>query len=104
MLLLETDKISRELFNAIDENDVYKVKTILLSSKVLQHNFDYYEKDEQPILHYCCLKGNLELVKLFVQMGANQYVPNRFGWLPLHVAIYLEFKDITQYLLNLSND
>ncbi|UJR36483.1 hypothetical protein I4U23_029206 [Adineta vaga] len=51
-------------------------------------------------VHFCCLYNRLDLLKLFVEDGECDILMNNAdGWLPLHIAVYLGYMDIVDYLL-----
>lgn len=62
-------------------------------------NINLFDTEGQTALHYCCLKGNLELVKLLVRFGADVRLANRDGWNPLHIAAYGGHNDIFLFLM-----
>ena len=70
----------------------------LLQDNVVDVN--WYNVDGQTALHQGCRDGNLELVKLLVQFGANVRLTNRDGWSPLHLATYHGHRDVVMYLID----
>ena len=62
-------------------------------------NVDVFDGDGQTPLHRSALGGNLELVKLLVQFGADVRLANRDGWNALHIAAYGGHDDIVLYLI-----
>ena len=88
-----------EFLEAVRNGDVTELHRLLeeLQSKV---DVNGYNVDGQTALHQSCLSGNLELVKLLVQFGADARLTNRDGWSPLHLAAYRGHRDIALYLIN----
>lgn len=50
-------------------------------------------------LNQCVLDGNLESVKIFLELGACINKRDRYGWTPLHYAASEGYLDICRYLL-----
>nr|XP_033472558.1 protein phosphatase 1 regulatory subunit 27-like [Epinephelus lanceolatus] len=55
-------------------------------------------------LHEAVLSGNLDCVKLLVQLGADIHQRDEEGWTPLHMACSDSFPHIARYLLSLGAD
>ncbi|XP_076871592.1 protein phosphatase 1 regulatory subunit 27b [Brachyhypopomus gauderio] len=55
-------------------------------------------------LHEAVLSGNLECVKLLVNLGADIMQRDEDGWTPLHMACSDGFPEIAKYLLSLGAD
>ena len=60
----------------------------------------FYEGE--TALHRSVVAGNLELVKLLVQCGADPRLATRDGWSALHIAAFGGHQDIVLYLINSS--
>jgi len=50
-------------------------------------------------LNQCVLDGNLESVKMLVELGANVNKKDRFGWTALHYAASEGYEEICRFLL-----
>lgn len=55
---------------------------------------------DRTVLHHAILNGNLALVKLLVEKGANVAIKDKQGASALHYAIQWNHVDIVRYLLN----
>ena len=94
-------KLARDLLQAVDNNDVTKVRSLL--GQGADPNPQLYWSDEwadkMPPLHRACLEGYLEIVKTLVTHGARTDkgggILNRT---PLHYACLGGHKEVVQYL------
>ncbi|GAB5589492.1 hypothetical protein Unana1_04392 [Umbelopsis nana] len=79
------------------EGDVSKLSAYLQNS-----GSSISEHDEQGLtmLHYACDRGQLEVVKLLVDRGANVNALTNENETPLHYACISERADIAQYLVD----
>lgn len=89
-----------QFIEAVQHGDLSVLQHFLLRTPVVDING--YNVDGQTALHQSCLSGNLELVKLLVQFGADVRLTNRDGWSALHIAAYYGHRDIALYLINAS--
>ncbi|CAH1785964.1 unnamed protein product [Owenia fusiformis] len=85
--------------DAVKRGDMLNLQTIL-EDRGGKINVNLYDTEGQTALHQGCLEGNLELVKLLVNFGADVRLCNRDGWAPLHIAAYGGHNEITLYLIN----
>jgi len=94
-----TTRHQGEFLEAVRNEDLSELHRLLeeLQTKV---DVNGYNVDGQTALHQSCLIGNLELVKLLVQFGADVRLTNRDGWSALHLAAYYGHRDIALYLIN----
>ena len=90
-----------ELTNAINTNNLEELAQILKASNYI--NLNYVDSEGETPLHRSCAKGNLEMVKMLVQYGANQSVKNRAGWFPIHLASFYGYMDIFLFLIDQNN-
>ncbi len=95
-------KLAVDLYKAVDNNDVTKVRSLLGQGADPNHQF--YWSDEWagkvPPLHWACYKGYLEIVKTLVTHGARTDKGGvRYNWPPLHWACYGGHKEVVQYLI-----
>ena len=95
-----------QLTDAIVERDLESVRFILgdlsTGSKQL-FNLNYTDRDGQSPLHRSCFIGDLSIVKLLINNGASQDIPNKDGWFPIHLASFNAHIDIVKYLIDESN-
>merc|ERR1719225_2367207 len=74
------------------------VKTLLQSGSDIQLD----KKDNtngRSALHVAVYDGNLEIVKVLVQKGANINAKDDDGFSPLHIAVYIENLKILKILI-----
>lgn len=62
-------------------------------------NIDEITTSGLTALNQCVLDGNLESVKMFLELGASVNKKDRYGWTPLHYAANEGYLDICRYLL-----
>lgn len=55
-------------------------------------------------IHYATMRGNTEIVRLFLKTGWNKDVVNNLGSTPLHMAVRWTRNDIVEILLNAGAD
>ncbi len=94
-------KLVVDLFEAVDNNDVTKVRSLLGQGKDPNHQL-YWSDEwvEEPPLHRACLNGYLEIVKTLVTHGARtDKGGGRANMTPLHWACLGGHKDVVQYLI-----
>lgn len=58
---------------------------------------DLVHCDDGYYFELICDKGDINLIKLFVENGADVFVDNNY---PLYTCIYHEYYDCVEYLLN----
>ena len=93
-------KLARDLRQAVDNDDVTKVRSLL--GQRADPNHQLYWSDEwagDPPLHEACFSGYLEIVKTLVTHGARtDKGGGRFNRTPLHWACRGGHKEVVQYL------
>ena len=92
----ESDDIFQE---AILEEDFAKVK-ILLKYGGDCIRLDEKNKSGLSALQQSCLKGNLNLVMLLLDAGANMEVKDANGWTALHFAVAADKCCVARFLIN----
>ena len=90
--------LQKVFLEAVRQGDALQLQK-LLADRQDKLNLNGYDKEGQTALHRFCSQGNLELVKLLVQSGADTGLANREGWAPVHVAVYGGHKEIAHYLV-----
>lgn len=90
------------LMKAVRNGDPQELKTILKRCEGLV-NVNGYDKEGMTALHQSCMNGNLELVKLLVQFGADVRLANRDGWSAIHIAAYGGHQEIALFLISNSS-
>ena len=88
-----------ELFTAINAGNVDKVRTIIQANPALVNA----ENELGSALQQAALTGNLEVVKILIQAGANPNAGQNYGMTPLMWAINGGNKDVILYIVNLPN-
>ncbi|OQV15651.1 Leucine-rich repeat serine/threonine-protein kinase 1 [Hypsibius exemplaris] len=90
-----TDNGIPVVFEAVSQNDVGMVRLFLEKGA----SVDFVEKDHNP-LYEAAFRGNQEIVKLLLKAcPALASRSNELGWLPLHVAVNLQHRDIVDQIL-----
>ncbi len=98
-------KLAEDLWQAVDHNDVTKVRSLLGQGADPNHQL-YWSKewadeaDKQPPLHWACCEGYLEIVKTLVTHGArtDKGGGGVLNSTPLHNACWGGHKEVVQYL------
>ena len=91
-------KIFRE---AVSKGDAMELQRVL-EERPGKVNVNCFDHEGQTALHQSCIEGNLQLVKLLVQFGADVRLANRDGWSALHIAAYGGHQEIMLYLINVN--
>ena len=99
-------KLARDLYEAVDNDDVTKVRSLLGQGADPNHQF-YWSREwayewagKLPPLHRACWEGYLEIVKTLVTHGARtDKGDGRFNRTPLHWACLGGHKEVVQYLI-----
>lgn len=91
------------LFNLIAEAkcDYGKISDLLKFSPKHLHSFD--EHNNTP-LHKAILRGNISLVKMLLDHGANTNISNKMGHTPLHLAVICQNVEMVRLLVALNAD
>ncbi len=94
-------KLARDLWRAVYNNDVTKVRSLL--GQGADPNHQLYWSDEwadDPPLHMACVMGYLEIVKTLVTHGARtDKGDGRYNRTPLHWACMGVHTEVVQYLI-----
>lgn len=95
--LTRHDNVVDLLRQAIEANDMAKVKFALK-----YHRAKINEQDENgvTVLHRSCLLGQLEIVRLLVENGAELELRDKRGWTSLHFAAFGGSVDVVSFLIN----
>lgn len=96
-------KLRKDVCDAIVDEDVNKLNKILLNN-YNSINLNYIDIEGQTPLHRGCTNGNLDIVKLLINYGADLNLTNRFGWYPIHIASYFGHVNIVLYLIEKSSN
>lgn len=89
--------IQQDFHEAVRKGD--QSEWIRLLRNCVGVNVNVFDGDGQTPLHQSVIEGNLEMVKLLVQLGADVRLTNRDGWNALHIATYGGHDDIVLYLI-----
>lgn len=95
--LTRHDNVVDLLRQAVEANDMAKVKFALK-----YHRAKINEQDENgvTVLHRSCLLGQLEIVRLLVENGAELEQRDERGWTSLHFASFGGRVDVVSFLIN----
>ena len=92
-----------DLYKAVDNNDVTKVRSLLGQGADPNHQLYWSDEwaDKDPPLHKACLMGYLEIVKTLVTHGArtDKGGGELVNMTPLHNACLGGHKEVVQYLI-----
>jgi ankyrin repeat protein len=55
------------------------------------------------VLHYVCYKGDLRLIKLFINHGSDINAQNNIGITPIIYTLYCNNDEVIDYMINLEN-
>ncbi len=98
---MEKVRLLKKLITAIMEGDYDEVYRLVDLVKVdLNRSYEY----EGSPLHVAVKEGDKELVKYFIEKGADPNVKGAFGETPLHIAVDRGYHDIVQILLESGAD
>ena len=88
-----------DLYKAVYNNDVTKVRSLLGQGADSNHQFYWSDEWVVPPLHWACNEGYLEIVKTLVTHGARTDKGDRmYNTTPLHWACRGGHKEVVQYL------
>ncbi len=99
-------KLAKDLWEAVHNNDVIKVRSLLGQGADPNHQLYWSDEwsdewdDKEPPLHLACQLGFLEIVKTLVTHGARtDKGAGRYNMTPLHYACWGGDKEVVQYLI-----
>lgn len=95
--LTRRDKVTDLLKQAIEAKDVAKLKFAL---KYQQAKINEQDENGETVLHQSCLSGQLEIVRLLVENGAELELRDDRGWTCLHYAAFGGRVDVVNFLIN----
>ncbi len=98
---MEKIRLLKKLIDAIYERDYDEIHRLvdLLNVDLNQ----VYEYEGSP-LHVAVKEGDIELVKHFIEKGANVNIQGAFGETPLHIAVDRGYDVIVKLLLEKGAD
>lgn len=100
----EDNLIFKELLQAIEENNLTKVKENLEKTSFTQSLLSNQDKYGNTVLHYAVSKGGTEIVEILLQMGAKADLKGNRNLTPLHLAAVHNYPDIASKLLEKGAD
>ena len=96
------EKLARELWKAVVEDDINRVKDLLDQGADVNHQL-YWTKEwewKNPPIHKACERGNLEIVKTLQNSGAEiEKGDGLSGRTPLHDACRGGHRQLVDYLI-----
>eukprot|EP00112_Aurelia_sp_Birch-Aquarium-sp1_P000750 Seg1073.5 transcript_id=Seg1073.5/GoldUCD/mRNA.D3Y31 product="Protein phosphatase 1 regulatory subunit 16A" protein_id=Seg1073.5/GoldUCD/D3Y31 len=83
---------------AVEESDITQVKVLL---RYAQTNIHLGEpnKNGRTALQECCLKDDLEMIRLLLDHGASLEATDSYGWTALHYSAFFGSLDIVRFLV-----
>ena len=88
---------NESLHNAVLNGNVELTRQVLLSENV---EINAILPPGWSALHHACRLGNLRMIKLLFEFGADPSVPNNEGLTPLLIAVTNGYFDVAAYLIN----
>ena len=89
------------LIEVVKNNDINRVNSILNNGK---ENINAKDRDGWTALIWASCKGDLEIVKLLVESGADIDAKDNDGWTALMRASWRGYLEIVQYLVEIGAD
>jgi len=92
------------ILDAINTNNVVKLRKLLKNANIdIDIPIDY-DDAFIPILHLSIINGNIEVVQILIENGANINICDSYGDMPLHLAINYRLYDIVILLIHSGAD
>ena len=88
---------NESLHNAVLNGNVELTRQVLLTENV---EINAILPPGWSALHHACRLGNLRMIKLLFEFGADPSVPNNEGLTPLLIAVTNGYFDVAAYLIN----
>lgn len=88
---------NESLHNAVLNGNVELTRQVLLSENV---EINAILPPGWSALHHACRLGNLRMIKLLFEFGADPSVPNNEGLTPLLIAVTNGYFDVAAFLIN----
>lgn len=102
--LAEIGKLNDKLINAIESNDIERVKTLLTtdanSGLSPRDVINYQSYSRRAALHETIENGYIEIARLLIDKGADLNIQDGFGHTPLHLAAIERKDDIAELLIS----
>ena len=83
---------------AVEDGDITQVKVLLRYARTNIH-LGEPNKNGRTALQECCLKDDLELIRLLLDHGASLESTDSYGWTALHYAAFFGSLDIVRFLV-----
>ena len=107
--IVYSDRLAEDLWVAVHENNINRVRTLLQQGANPSHPVYWREhwwrkphggwSTRSPPLYTACYIGNLEIVKLLIQAGADVNERDDESGTPLHAACRQSHKEVALYLI-----
>lgn len=89
---------NESLHNAVLNGNVELTRQILLTEESVEINT--LLPPGWSALNHACRLGNLKIIKLLLEFGADPSIPNNDGLTPLLIAVTNGYFDVAAYLIN----
>lgn len=90
----------RDIFTAVNNNDIALVKKLLQ----LGENPNHQDQEDKTPLHYAAIKGNVEIAQILLEAGADPNAKDPLDYTPLHFASQYGHPEIIQLFAEYNNN
>ncbi len=97
-IIMRKQPLDEDLFDAIEEQNSKKIETIIEAGCDVNGNQGSYFEEGITFLMVAVSTGNLEIVKLLVELGADVNAESIYGDSALLMAAFQSCQDIIDYL------
>ena len=87
--------VSQDLMNAIQEDDVKKLKRFVKDKKI---NVNTLDRNGAGPIHEACYQGNLKCLEVLLSNGADVNLPDFENWTGLHAAVCGQELECVKYM------
>jgi hypothetical protein len=103
------DKVYKQIYNAIEDNDVYAIKQILKKNKYIDLNLQYYvygyDTYTYPLVTASIWRHtHIQIIRALLKKGADPNIRDSNGYTPLRQSVMWHNKKATRVLLEAGAD